>query len=89
MPTAVLVIALAWTTLLLVAGALQLLRTRDVLQRLVALDLLAILMVALLTLLCFLLDRSYYLNAAMALAMLSFVATVATARYLGSGGPFE
>ena len=33
-------------------------------------------------------DVGYYFDAAVALALLSFVATVAAARYLGSGGPF-
>ncbi|GAB2994284.1 monovalent cation/H+ antiporter complex subunit F [Mycobacterium bourgelatii] len=89
MPTLLLIVAVVWTTLLLVAGGLVLLRARDVHQRVVALDLLAVLVVSLLALLCYLLDKSYYLNAAVALALLSFVATVAAARYLGSGGPFE
>ena len=70
MPAVLLVAALVWVTLLLVAGGLVLLRARDAVQRLVAMDLLAVLVIAL-------------------LALLSFVATTAAARYLGSGGPFE
>lgn len=88
MPTVVLVPALIWVTLLLVAGGLVLVRARDVLQRVVAFDLLAVLVVALLALLSYLRDVGYYLDAAVALALLSFVATVAAARYLASGGPF-
>lgn len=88
MPTVVLVPALIWVTLLLVAGGLALVRARDVLQRVVAFDLLAVLVVALLALLSYLRDVGYYLDAAVALALLSFVATVAAARYLASGGPF-
>lgn len=84
-----LVVALAWNTLLLVAGGLVLLRARDVIQRVLALDLLAALVVSLLALLCYYHRQPYYLDAAVALALLSFVATVAAARYLGSGGPFE
>ncbi|WP_216638701.1 monovalent cation/H+ antiporter complex subunit F [Mycobacterium asiaticum] len=83
------VVALVWNTLLLVAGGLVLLRARDVVQRVVALDLLAALVVSLLALLCYYHHQPYYLDAAVALALLSFVATVAAARYLGSGGPFE
>lgn len=86
MSTALLVVALAWNTVLLVAGGLLLLRARDVLQRVVALDLLAVLVVSLLALLCYLLDEPYYLNAAVALALLSLVATTAAARYLGMRG---
>ena len=46
------------------------------------------LVVALLAMLSYLRDVGYYLDAAVALALLSFIATVATARYLSSGGPF-
>lgn len=84
----VLVIALIWVTVLLVAGALALLRARDSLQRVVALDLLASIVIALLAMLCYLRGEAYYFDAAVALALLSFVSTVAAARYLGSGGPF-
>ena len=84
-----LVVALVWNTLLLVAGGLALLRARDVVQRVLALDLLAALVVSLLALLCYYHHQPFYLDAAVALALLSFVATVAAARYLGSGGPFE
>ncbi|WP_196773049.1 monovalent cation/H+ antiporter complex subunit F [Mycobacterium asiaticum] len=83
------VTGLIWNTLLLVAGGLVLLRARDVVQRVLALDLLAALVVSLLALLSYYHHQPYYLDAAVALALLSFVATVAAARYLGSGGPFE
>jgi multicomponent Na+:H+ antiporter subunit F len=88
MPTAIIVPAMIWVTLLLVAGGLALVRARDVHQRVIALDLLAIVVVALLALLSYYRDVGYYLDAAVALSLLSFVATVAAARYLGSGGPF-
>jgi multicomponent Na+:H+ antiporter subunit F len=88
MPTVVLVPALVWVTLLLVAGGLALIRARDVLQHVVAFDSLAALVIALLALLSYLRDVGYYLDAAVALALLSFTATVAAARYLASGGPF-
>ena len=48
----------------------------------------AIVVVALLALLSYYWDVGYYLDAAVAMSLLSFVATVAAARYLGSGGPF-
>jgi multicomponent Na+:H+ antiporter subunit F len=88
-PAWLLVAALVWVTLLLVVGGLVLLRARDAVQRLVAMDLLAVLVIALLALLSYLLDQPYYLDAAVALALLSLVSTVAAARYLSSGGPFE
>lgn len=88
MPTAILVLALVWVTLLLVAGGLALVRARDVLQRVIAFDSLAALAIALLALLSYLRDVGYYMDAAVALALLSFTATVAAARYLSSGGPF-
>jgi multicomponent Na+:H+ antiporter subunit F len=88
-PTWLLVAALVWVTLLLVTGGLVLLRARDAVQRLVAMDLLAVLVIALLALLSYLRDQPYYFDAAVALALLSLVSTVAAARYLSSGGPFE
>jgi multicomponent Na+:H+ antiporter subunit F len=88
MPPVVVVPAMIWVTLLLVAGGLALVRARDVFQRVVALDLLAVVVVALLALLSYYWEVPYYLDAAVALSLLSFVATVAAARYLGSGGPF-
>ncbi|SNR25077.1 monovalent cation/H+ antiporter complex subunit F [Blastococcus mobilis] len=82
-------IGLAWVTGLLVAGGLVLLRARDVFQRIVALDTLSVLVVCLLALLAYSRDVPYYFDAAVALSLFSFVATVAAARYLASGGPFE
>jgi len=34
-------------------------------------------------------NEAYWFDAAVALSLLSLVASVAAARYLGSGGPFE
>jgi multicomponent Na+:H+ antiporter subunit F len=88
MRQAMVVVALAWMTLLLVAGGLMLLRSRDMLQRIVAFDLLASIVIALLALLSYLRHTSYYLDAALALALLSFVSTLAAARHYAEGGPF-
>lgn len=88
MPAFIVIPALFWVTLLVVAGGLVLVRARDVLQRIVALDLLAVIVIALLALLCYLRAQAYYFDAGVALALLSFVATVAAARYLDQGGPF-
>ena len=44
--------------------------------------------IALLTMLSYLRDVSYYIDAALALALLSFTATLVAARYVTRGGPF-
>jgi multicomponent Na+:H+ antiporter subunit F len=86
-PDAVAAVALAWTTLLVLGGGIVLLRSRDTLHRVLALDVLVSIVVALLTILSYLRDRSYYVDAALALALLSFVATLVAVRYALRGGP--
>jgi multicomponent Na+:H+ antiporter subunit F len=53
-------------------------------DRVVALDYVAMLMVALMTLLALALQRDAFLDAALALALVAFLATAAFARYLQS-----
>ena len=84
MPEIAIAIGAAWATLLVVAGGLLLLRSRDKLHRVLALDVLVMIVVALLTLLSYLRDVSYYIDAALALALLSFTATLVVVR---RGGP--
>ena len=88
MPEVVVDIAFAWATLLLLAGGLLLLRAPDTLHRVLALDVLVAIVIALLTILSYLRDVSYYIDAALALALLSFTATLVAARYVTRGGPF-
>ena len=88
MPDAIVMVGLTWMTLLLIGGGLVLLRSRNMLQRIVAFDLLASIVIGLLALLSYLRHTSYYLDAALALALLSFVSTVAAARHHAEGGPF-
>ena len=88
MPGVVVDIAFAWATLLLLAGGLLLLRAPDTLHRVLALDVLVAIVIALLTILSYLRDVSYYIDAALALALLSFTATLVAARYVTRGGPF-
>jgi multicomponent Na+:H+ antiporter subunit F len=66
----------------------MLLRARDMLQRIIVSDLLAAIVIALLALVSYWRHTSYYLDAALALALLSFVSTLAAARYHAEGGPF-
>ncbi|MGH8929361.1 MAG: monovalent cation/H+ antiporter complex subunit F [Egibacteraceae bacterium] len=88
MSSAFLAFALAWATLLLAGGGFALLRARHTIQRILALDLLVTVVIQLLALLAYLRDSSYYLDAALALALLSFVATLAAARHYHEGSPF-
>ena len=88
MPEIVAAIAFAWATLLLVGGGLLLLRASDAMHRILALDVLVVIVIALLTILSYLRDVSYYIDAALALALLSFTATLVVARYVTRGRPF-
>jgi multicomponent Na+:H+ antiporter subunit F len=84
----VIAVALGWMTLLLVAGGVLLLRSRDMLQRIIVSDLLASIVIAILALVSYWRHTSYYLDAALAVALLSFVSTLAAARYYAEGSPF-
>jgi multicomponent Na+:H+ antiporter subunit F len=88
MPDAFVAATFAWATLLLVGGGLLLLRSRDSLHRILALDVLVAIVIALLAILSYLRDVSYYVDAALALALLSFTATLVAARHVMRGGPF-
>jgi multicomponent Na+:H+ antiporter subunit F len=81
-------IAFGWVTLLLVGGGVLLLRAEDSLHRILALDVLVAIVIALLTILSYLRDVSYYIDAALALALLSLTATLVAARHVLRGRPF-
>lgn len=81
----VVVVAFAWSTLLLVAGGLLLLRASDSVHRLLALDVLGTVVIIVLTLLSYLNGVSYYIDAALAIALLSFSATLVAVRYVARG----
>jgi multicomponent Na+:H+ antiporter subunit F len=87
-PDVVLAVALGWAALLLAAGGLLLLRAPDTLHRVLALDVLGAIVIALLAVLSYQRKVSYYIDAALALALLSFTATLVAARYVRRGGPF-
>lgn len=82
-------IAFGWATLLLLGGGWLLLRAPDTLHRVLALDVLVVIVIALLTTLSFVRDVSYYIDAALALGLLSFISTVVAARYVTRGGLFR
>jgi len=88
MPEIVLDVAAGWATLLLLAGGVLLLRSPGTLQRVLVLDVLVVIVIALLATLSYVRDVSYYIDAALGLALLSFASTLVAARYLIRGGPF-
>ena len=89
MPDVVLIVAAGWAVLMLVGGGIRMLRAEDALHRVLALDVLVSLVIMLLALLSYLRDVSFYIDAALALALLSFAATVAATQYASRGGPFR
>lgn len=82
-------VALIWMALLLGACAVLVARGRTLTERIVALDLLVLVLVGLLALVAGEDQRPYALDAALALALLSFIATLTTSRYAADRRPFE
>jgi multicomponent Na+:H+ antiporter subunit F len=78
-------IAAVWITVLLLGGGVLLLRAKDALQRVLALDVLVAIVIALLTIVSYARDVSYYIDAALVLALLSFGATLVAARHVLRG----
>jgi multicomponent Na+:H+ antiporter subunit F len=85
----VFLIGIAWLTLLLVVAVICAARARTTAERLVAADLGVLILVGLLGLVAAEDQRSYPLDAALALALLSFVSTLAGSRYLADRRPFD
>lgn len=88
MPDIVVTVAAAWATLLVVGGGLLLLRAQDALHRILALDVLVGIIIVLLTILSYVDGVSYFIDAALALALLSFSGTLVAARYVLRGRRF-
>jgi multicomponent Na+:H+ antiporter subunit F len=82
MPEAVATVAFAWSTVLLAVAGLVLLRAPDTLHRLLALDVLATILIIVLATLSYLERTSYSIDAALALSLLSFAATLVAALYI-------
>lgn len=78
-----------WVALLLVAVLLRMVRSRTAAQRILAMDLLSLMLIGLLALAAGVTGRSYPLDAGLAIALLSFVATLAAARYYENRRPFS
>ncbi len=74
--------ALALTLFGMVAGCVRMLKGPTVADRIVSLDFITVLLVAITSLLALSLDNAAYLDLGLALALVGFLATVAFARYL-------
>ena len=76
-------LAFVWMTILLVVSAAAVIWLRSTAGRILALDLLTLILVALLVLYADSERSSYYMDAALVLSLLAFLATLAFARYHG------
>jgi multicomponent Na+:H+ antiporter subunit F len=76
-------LAFVWVTVLLVVSAAAVIRLRSTAGRILALDTLTLILVALLVLYAAANRSPYYTDAALVLSLLAFVATLALARYHG------
>jgi multisubunit Na+/H+ antiporter MnhF subunit len=76
-------LASAWMTVLLVTSVAAVIRLRSTAGRILALDMLTLILVALLVLYADANRSSYYMDAALVLSLLAFVATLVLARYHG------
>ena len=81
-------ITLVWLVVLLGACAVRVVGARSSVSRILALDTLALVLIGLLVLFSASRDVAYFLDAALILAILGFVATLAAARYHGRGRLF-
>ena len=80
--------ATVWVACLLVVCVMVMLRSRSGLVRVLALDTMTLMFVALLVLFSGSRGVSWYLDVALVLALLSFLSTVAAARYYAEGKIF-
>lgn len=76
-------VAFVWITVLLVVSAAAVVRLRSTARRILALDMLTLILVALLVLYSDSQRSLYYMDAALVLSLLAFVATLALGRYHG------
>jgi multicomponent Na+:H+ antiporter subunit F len=88
MHQAVFYLAAVWMTGLLAVAVLFVIRARSAMVRILALDVLTLILIALLILYADANRSAHFLDAALALALLSFIATLAAARYHSEGDLF-
>lgn len=81
-------LAMVWMTGLLIITSVLVIRGRSAMERILALDVLTLILIALLILYADATSTSYYVDAALALTLLSFIATLAASRYHSEGRLF-
>ncbi|HYH13437.1 MAG TPA: monovalent cation/H+ antiporter complex subunit F [Thermomicrobiales bacterium] len=81
-------IALIWMMGLLLTTVVMVIRANSTMTRILALDALTLVLTAFLILYSTTTESSYYLDAALLLALLSFLSTLAAARYFSEGRIF-
>ena len=79
---------IVWLAILLGITVIRLAQARTTGERILALDMVTLVLIGLLALAAGEDERSYALDAALALALLSFVATLAASRYYENRRPF-
>lgn len=84
----ILTAAVVWTFMLMAIVVISLLRTPHPLTRILMLDFITLILIAILILYAIREGRPFYLDAALVLAALSFISTTAAARYQAEGRPF-
>ncbi|NOK78262.1 MAG: pH regulation protein F [Chloroflexi bacterium AL-N5] len=80
--------AIFWTVVLLGASIILIIRAHTLMIRLLAIDTITLVLIALLSLLSHFTQEPYYLDVGLMLALMAFIATVAVARYYGEGRIF-
>jgi multicomponent Na+:H+ antiporter subunit F len=78
-----------WMTILLGVSVVLVVRARSTFSRIVALDMVILILAGLLALLASAQGVSYYLDAALVLALISGVSTIAAARYASGEQPLS
>lgn len=76
-------VAVGWLTILLVVSAVEVIRFNSVAARILALDTLTFILAALLVVYAAANRSPYYMDAALVITLLAFVATLVIARYYG------
>ena len=76
-------VAMTWMTVLLAVGVVAVIKISSTAGRILALDMLTLILAALLVLYGVAERTPHYLDAALILSLLAFVGTLATARYYG------